>query len=285
MKSADPDLMKALVQVPDLLRKHFMLQMSAPAPQTIIKNRRWWRRERPFTHFVATDVFVPEFYAELESAFREVLARGLSQTSASGFFKRATTGYDAYIYPFPPSISSPLAFFISRGWCDLLASLAKVAVTGDVSAALHHHEPESSDGTVHNDLNPGWFITSPREDGINPADSSSCDYKRGVPHKLGGNPIERIRALSMIFFLNNGPWRPGDGGECALYARQHAPLDEVSVPPINNSLLVFECTPYSYHRFLSNRAGSRDSIILWLHRERQYVVERWGESAIVKWSR
>ena len=254
-------------------------------PQVVLKNRRWWYRQRPFAHFFASDVFVPTFYKELETAFREVLASGLHEKRSSGGFTRSGSGYDAYIYSFPVGIEGPLSFFISRGWHDLLASLVGIDVTGDVSAALHHHEPGSRDGIVHNDLNPGWFVAQPRPDGINPANSTLCNYNQGVPHEAGTTPIERTRAIAMIFFLNNAQWRAGDGGECALYSRSQPSGSSTPIPPINNSLLIFECTPYSYHRFLSNRSNSRDSVILWLHRERQVVLERWGESAIVKWSR
>jgi hypothetical protein len=259
--------------------------MSPPAPQAVLKNRRWWRRHRPFAHFVATDVFVPAFYQELEGQFRDVLASGLHETRGSSGFTRSGSGYDAYIYSFPATMDGPLCFFVSRGWHDLLASLVGVDATGDVSAALHHHEPGSHSGIVHNDLNPGWFVARPRPDGINPASSSLCNYNQGTPHEPGTTPVERTRAVAMIFFLNNALWRTGDGGECALYSRDQHSQPAASVPPIDNSVLIFECTPYSYHRFVSNRARSRDSVILWLHRERQPVLERWGEGAIVKWSR
>ncbi len=254
--------------------------MTPPEPAEVLQSRRWWRRERPFTHFVATDVFSPEFYAELEGSFRAILAGGLDKS-----FPRGKTGYDAYIHSFPPGIDGPLSFFVSRGWHDLLAALAGVKVTDDVGAALHHHEPGSRDGTIHNDLNPGWFDASAAgADGINRASSARCDYKHGEPLTPGAQPVERIRAIAMIYFLNNAPWREGDGGECALYAHRGSTAVQ-SIPPVSNSLLAFECTPYSYHRFLANRAGTRDSVVLWLHRKREHAVERWGQRAIVTWSR
>jgi hypothetical protein len=252
----------------------------------VLQNRRWWHRSRPFGHFVADDVFVRAFYDEIEGAFRAVLDKGLSETRAGGAFSRASSGYDAYIHPLPSTIDGPLAFFLSRGWHDLLASLAGVRATGDMSVALHHHEPHSRDGVIHNDLNPGWFVSRPRADGINPADARACNYNRGTPHAAGATPVERVRAVAMIFFLNNGAWKPADGGECALYAtREGAPEPEARIAPIDNSILVFECTPRSLHRFLGNRAAARDSVILWLHRDRSEAVARWGERAIVKWSR
>jgi hypothetical protein len=138
---------------------------------------------------------------------------------------------------------------------------------------------------VHNDLNPGWFIDRPRPDGINSAASTWCDYHHGEPCAAGTTPVCRIRAIAMLYFLNNGPWRPGHGGECGLYADRDASQPSAKVGPVDNSILIFECTPWSFHRFLSNTAGPRDSVILWLHRKRELAVNRWGERSIVKWSR
>ena len=250
-----------------------------PEPRAVMSNRRWRRRERPFTHFIATDIFTLDFYAVLEEAFQATLASGLDKS-----YQRGKSGYDAYIHSFAPTIDGPLSFFVSRSWHDLLASVVGVEITDDVSAALHHHEPHSRDGTIHNDLNPGWFAASAREDGINCATSALCDYKHGEPRAPGTQPVERIRAIAMIYFLNNSPWKKGNGGECALYLHRSSASFE-TVPPVNNSMLVFECTPRSYHRFLSNRSGTRDSVILWLHRKREYAVERWGARSIVTWSR
>jgi hypothetical protein len=55
------------------------------------------------------------------------------------------------------------------------------------------------------------------------------------------------------------------------------------VPPINNSMLLFECTPYSYHSFISNRRSVRNCLVMWLHRPKEEVTARWGETVIEKW--
>jgi 2OG-Fe(II) oxygenase superfamily len=253
--------------------------MSTIDPRSVIRNRQWWKRAAPFPHFIGRDVFVTDFQRGLEEAFGAVLSQERDKA-----FTRSARGYDAYIYPYPPTIDGPLSFFISRGWRDLLASMVGVEVTDDVSAALHHHEPRSKHGVVHNDLNPGWFVDRPRADGINSASSTWCDYHHGEPHEPGATPVCRVRAIAMLYFLNNGPWKAGQGGECALYADRDAPEPGVKIAPIDNSILVFECTPWSFHRFLSNGASTRDSIILWLHRDRRHALDRWGERAIVKWS-
>jgi Rps23 Pro-64 3,4-dihydroxylase Tpa1-like proline 4-hydroxylase len=86
-------------------------------------------------------------------------------------------------------------------------------------------------------------------------------------------------------FLHNPPWREGDGGETGLYSRSSQPVSEPTkaIAPINNSLLIFECRPNSYHSFLSNRNGPRNSMIMWLHRPKNDVEQRWGSNSIIHW--
>ena len=52
---------------------------------------------------------------------------------------------------------------------------------------------------------------------------------------------------------------------------------------MNNSLVLFECTPFSWHGYLGNRAKPRNSVVMWLHRPKADVVARWGEPSIVRW--
>ena len=69
------------------------------------------------------------------------------------------------------------------------------------------------------------------------------------------------------------------GGETGLYGagRQTAHTDSALIPPVNNSLILFECTPHSYHRFVANPGMVRNSIVMWLHCTEAHAVERWGE--------
>jgi hypothetical protein len=262
------------------------LRAVMPSPRAVLQSRRWCSRKLPFPYLASQDIFVPAFYDELVAAFQAVLDNGLSEIRTSHGFSRAASGYDAYIHSLPPNIDGPLAFFASRGWHDVLATVTNVKTTDDLSVALHHHEPHSKDGIIHNDLNPGWFVSRPRIDGINLADGDACNYNRGTPHASGTTPFERTRAVAMIFFLNNGEWRNGDGGECGLYTTREGSAEPAArIAPIDNSLVVFECTPHSFHRYMGNGQRTRDSVILWLHREKRDVVERWGERAIVKWTR
>jgi hypothetical protein len=124
---------------------------------------------------------------------------------------------------------------------------------------------------VHNDLNPG---------------QEAANTGSGEPDLLR-SPFEplTVRAIAMIYYVGNAPWAPGDGGVTGLYFGPNDPVDRPAkvVPPINNSLLTFECTPKSFHSFISNRVHPRTCIVLWLHRHRADAILRWGEKTIIEW--
>jgi hypothetical protein len=253
----------------------------------LIANRAWWRHSDPFAHIVARDVFTSDYYQSLERAFKGLLARGLSETPNPGRFSRTMRSYDVYSLNLSRKTEGPLQVFRSRAWHDLLSAVTGVEVTGDVNGGFHHHVVGSKSGRLHNDLNPGWFADRPAADGVNLARHDLCDYLHGTARAAGVAPRCTVRAVAMLFYLANAEWQPGDGGETGLYPEPRCGVSHATalVPPHNNSILAFECSPHSYHAFLTNRRHVRNSVILWLHRTTQSVAARWGERAIVRWPR
>jgi hypothetical protein len=257
--------------------------------EAALENRRWVWRDLPFPFLTATNVFTPAVYEGMVAGFRDVLARGLRDSGRiQDAFTRNMAGYDAYSYIFTNADKGPLALFASQEWHDLLASVFRIEATGGVSIALHHHQAGGKNGRPHNDLNPGWFIDMPqgtKPGTINVQDPAINSYPTGRCYVANGTCHETVRAIAVLFYLNNPSWKEGDGGETGLYrAVNYAAEDAaVRVPPVNNSLLAFECSPWSYHGFIQNRAHSRDSVIMWLHRPKVDVVRRWGEHSIVGW--
>lgn len=251
----------------------------------ILSRRAYWRRVHPFPHVVATDVFEPGFAGALSDAFQEHLGRGLASGADPDRFARRVPGYGAHVLNLRPATEGPLAVFLSRPWRDMLASLFSVEATLDVDAALHHHEVGSPTGWVHNDLNPGFFVDRPRPDGINASDAEACDYQRGTAAPGLGPVRETVRAVAVLYYLSNEPYEAGDGGETGLYGSAGDRVSEPAamVPPVNNAMVAFECTPRSYHAFLSNRKKPRSCVAMWLHRRREEVVRRWGERSIERW--
>jgi hypothetical protein len=234
---------------------------------------------------VAQNVFKSGLYGQMAAQFQSMLDKGVSDNPAQDRFARTIKGYDAYAMSFTSSLDGPLAFFVSRPWHDMLARFLGIEATGDINGGFHHHEPGSGSGRPHNDLNPGWFVDAPRHDGINVSSYEICDYHTGKAASADAKRRETVRAAALLFYLNNPPWSPGDGGETGLYLDPNQPIDEPTAraAPVNNSLLLFECTPHSYHAFLRNHRSGRNSLIMWLHRTKAEVETRWGNRAIVYW--
>jgi hypothetical protein len=243
----------------------------APVIPDILANRRWWRCQQPFPHYVAPRVFTQETYRALVTAFRATTA------SQRGYLAK----HDIHGTTFGPALTGPLRLFASRPWHDMLAGLFGVAATGHVSGGTHYHERRSSNGFPHNDLNPGWFIDYSSPDGIILPQHDLCQYTTGATTS-SETPRRVIRAVAAIYYLGNPAWKPGDGGETGLYASASDPIDSpvARIAPRNNTLLAFECTPYSFHGFISNGAHPRTSIVMWLHRESSDVEARWGPGVI-----
>jgi hypothetical protein len=251
----------------------------------ILDNRAWFNCSVPFPHVTANRVFKSEYFATLKDDYASLLARGLSETPVKNRLSRNIGGYDAYALALPPQYDGPLSIFMSRPWHDMLAGLFEADCTGHINCGIHHHPVGSKNGWVHNDLNPCFFVDYHSPNGINVVRHDLCSYTRGRVFRAGVRPRRLVRRVAMLFYLCNGPWFRGDGGVTGLYGSKDDAVDRpaASVPPIDNSILVFECTPYSFHSFISNPFKPRNCVIMWLHSEVSTIIARWGEGKIVEW--
>ncbi len=252
--------------------------------EDILANRAWLRCACPFPHVTARNVFVPEFYRELAAGMTDILSRGLSEVPCRDRFSRSIPGYDSYGIGFHAPLDGPLSLFLSVAWRDLLCRLFGVGPTPYVFAGAHHHAPGSQNGFIHNDFNPTWFVRA-EEDTIQ-TPHPDCSYRTGVGRFDAASKIEVVRGAAMIFFVLNDGWQPGDGGETALYSSPTSPIAEPAIrcPPENNSLIAFECTPYSFHTFLQNRRLPRTSIIMWVHRSLEEATDKFGHERLERWA-
>jgi hypothetical protein len=254
-----------------------------------LNNRRWVWRDDPFPHVTARDVFKPDAYEKLVGGFRDVFNRGLAETGkVQDGFTRSMSGYDAYAHILTPATTGPLTLFVSQEWHDMLAKLFNVEAMGGVSVALHHHKVGGKNGRPHNDLNPGWFVEPPagtKPGTVNIQDPSVNSYTNSKTFVPNVTAQERVRGVAILYYMNNPPWRPGEGGETGIYRAVNCAAEDaaVRVGPVNNSILAFEVSPWSYHGFISNHTHTRDAIVMWLHRSKADVARRWGEHMIVGW--
>ncbi|MGW4089805.1 2OG-Fe(II) oxygenase family protein [Nocardia sp. NPDC004750] len=253
-----------------------------PVPQwfaEIFAHRRWIRRSRPFPHVYARDVFVPEFYQRLTEQLEQVRGKRPDLVAP------VADGYSAGGIRLEDLRDGPLAVFTSREWHDLVARLGGVEPTGDVEGSVHHHGSGSPFGRPHNDLNPAWFPGPPPGPGEVRLPDATVHTKTGA-RATGVVARETVRGVAVQFYLGNPGWQPGDGGETALYdhvAQGAAPQSVSLVPPLDNSLLLFEVTPRTWHTFAGNNINDRNSVLMWVHRTKADAERRWGGDKIVHW--
>jgi len=244
---------------------------------------KWLEYQRPFRHFRAFNVFTDDVYVALERNFLSLLS---GECDARPGFAKTDSRYDALMLGVQSSIA-PLFFpLFTREWHDLITHLVGVRATGYVDGGLHHHPIGSADGWIHNDLCQGWFPESNPTDGVVLSDHELCDYRTGEPLSAEVKPLCLVRSVALIFFLANCKWAPGAGGETGLYS---TPYDEISQPdavvePENNSLVLFECSPHSYHCYLQNHYSERNSIVLWAHSTPEIAAMKYGRFCIQGWT-
>ena len=235
----------------------------------------WSVQLRPFRHVRARRVFREESYCRLEEEFSALLTGGPDKGPE---FRQNQPGYDALVLGVREQLASRFRPLFERLWIDFLAGLLDLKALPQVDGALHHIPRNSRSGWVHNDFCSAWFDERLTGEIVFP-ERESCDYFTGTPQKASARPKEFVRAATMIFYLNNPEWRKGYGGETGLYPASRANLgEEYAVAPVNNSLLLFECSPHSYHRLLANPGCVRNSIILWLHCSVEDAQSRWGRA-------
>lgn len=225
----------------------------------LLASRRWRWRTTPFPHVVGEDVFAPDVYEQLVKDFRLLV----EEQEAAHY----NTQHDFFGSSLFPGQCGALELFLSPAWYELFARLFDVRGPGFLTGGVHRHQPGSRDGFPHNDIYP-----------------EKLDVRRAGSDVLGfGGRVEgkAVRAVAILFYLNNGPWQPGDGGETALYWDWKDPvsLPVDSVPPRDNTLFAFGCNPHSYHSFRSNRRR-RDSVISFVYRGLDDYRRLWGDEGV-----
>jgi hypothetical protein len=247
------------------------LQLPDGELDSMLLNRRWIVRPRPFRYIVARDVFTPPVYARLEESYRGVLER----TTGSAYLKK----HDIHGGGLVPENAEDFAPLLSRQWHDMIARIFEINATGHVIAGIHHHRIGSANGSPHNDTNPVWFNGDPQPPELEFARHDYVDYTTGKVQRDDATPRQVMRGVALMYYLANPQWSPGDGGETGLYrSRRDDPERPVArIPPLNNSLFAFECTPRSWHGFISNRRLERNTVIMWLHRSYEEATELFGE--------
>ena len=242
---------------------------------------QWWECSLPFRHFSATDVLDSESYNELCHQFSLILETTAGKRKGEYKMRRAQGNNDCLVLGLTDKLATAFSPFFTETWLRSLAELLDLKFLPRVEGALHSNPKASRTGWIHTDCCSAWFdeSNSTTETLMLPP-RGRCSYFTGQAKVPEANPKEYIRAATMIFYLCNDGWEQGDGGETATYSTDRETEDTMVklIPPLNNSLFLFECTPHSYHRFITNPGRTRNSVILWLHSSVSDAEARWGTS-------
>lgn len=240
---------------------------------------RWREYSVPFRHFSAADVFDSESYKELSHQFNLILETTAGKRDGLYKMRSAPGNSDGLILGLTDKLAAAFAPLFTEAWLRSLAELLNIKFLPRIEGALHSNPQGSRTGWIHTDCCSAWFDESNcKVDELIFPPRGRCNYFNGKAKNPTAKPTEYIRAATMIFYLCNDGWMPGDGGETGIYNADHeAEASMIKlIQPSNNSLFLFECSPHSYHRFISNPGGTRNSIILWLHTSVEDAETRWG---------
>ena len=250
--------MAATVNGPDAGLDSAAIEDTAWTREVVLANRRWLWRRKPFPHVTARQVFLPAFYGEGESI-------------------TYNSEYDFVGGPLTDAAPTPLQFFLSPEWHDPFVSMFGFEPVPYVSAGIHRHRPGSRSGFPHNDIK---VEPLPQE-----ASTTVGAGSPGQQMDIKGVGGQCVRGAAILFYLNGNGWQAGDGGGTGLYRHwSDAVTSPYSIiPPFDNSFLAFECSPYSYHSFLTNRR-QRDSIVVFLYRSLESYLELWGQEGVSQYA-
>lgn len=240
----------------------------------------WQESQLPFRHFSASDVFDATTYQRLSEQFSQILDTTAGLREGRYKMRPAQGANDGLVLGLTDHLAEAFAPLFTEAWLRSLAMLLDLNFLPRIEGALHSNPQNSRTGWIHTDCCSAWFDeSSSKLDKIMLPPRGRCSYFTGQPKVAEAKPVEYIRAATMIYYLCNDGWKTGDGGETAIYSQDcETPETLVKlIEPRNNSLLLFECSPRSYHRFITNPGQRRNSIILWLHASVEDALARWGE--------
>jgi hypothetical protein len=239
----------------------------------------WARHREPFVHVRAEGVFEQQVYDQLVAQFNQVMENTRLGETQKPVFRPPSKSYDAMICGLTYKSAQSFLPLFDPDWLKALASIAGFDDARIIDGALHHVPQGSRSGYIHTDFCSAWFDRSNEDDIVRFPVRGMTDYFSGVVRSPAARPVEYIRVATMIFYLANDGWTEGDGGETGLFSTASGIGPKALCPPVNNSLLLFECMPHSFHALQGNPGRDRNSIILWLHADVESVLQRWPTGA------
>lgn len=227
----------------------------------------------------------PFNYLVIENLFDQHIENGLSLLFAELIQKAKPIGkvgevgnliYDALSLPLNLEVlrSSTASVLASVELKELIASSLQIRLDNNIMLGMHRHNPPSKAGWSHTDFAVVSFPNiEPNFNGLRVFhEGCGCEYSDDSRDRQP-NSIKTARAVACLYYIGNPTWKPGMGGETGVLAEPGSRV-VASVPPRNNSLLVFEISPISYHAYLGSPHAQRNCFIWWYHSAPNYLLHR-----------
>lgn len=232
----------------------------------------------PFSHIVIDDFLPARAHARLCARLDTLVQQGLIEHRDLSHLAKMP-GYDCYTWVFPPDAAAPLNVFTSRAFLDYAADLFEIELSGEVSAQFNYHPAGARNGLWHTDFNVAYHtLDQQRPDGTT-VWYYGCNILDGtVTGGSAGPAVPRVRALAFLYYPGGAePLQPDDGGATELGyegPRTGGVATFAAVAPVANRLLMFECSPLSFHRAAANRRVPRAAVVGWFHMTEEAARQR-----------
>lgn len=248
-----------------------------------IKKKHCPTSELPFPHVIIDNAFPEKIHRGLTREFQSAINRGLSLTWNKNLFSRLAI-YNAYIWTPNPASQSFSNIFFTHEWLNFIAGFfPDVKRTNNTGVTFHHHSIKSQDTLIQHGMAYGAFKNDPLPNGIN-AWYHQCKHTQDPTLLDTPDIFHEVRAIAIVYFLNNKPWQKSGGGEISLYHKKEDNEPSVAIAPINNRLLIFEATPHSFHAFKKNLIHERNCIIQWIFEKSEDTFRKYNKKNIVPWT-
>jgi hypothetical protein len=233
--------------------------MSPQAAQSWIDISRMERIDAPFQAYRISNVLPQEHYLSLVREYDFFRSHfrwsRLEDCSMDTFFMREKN-------------SLLLKTFSSAKEIKAVEAITQLPLLPFTETGLHYHPPGQPDGTIHQDYVYVDFVggDAQRTPTVNFSPRSSY-----------------ARAFALIYYFHNDWAGEQSRGGTGLYAPGESYSEDSFsrvgyVPPVNNSALLFECSPNGWHGFVENPEGERVSMITWYLSTAEAMEKKYGIS-------
>jgi 2OG-Fe(II) oxygenase superfamily len=212
----------------------------------------------PFRHIIIDDFLPSDANTALREQFDQILSRSVSEKKDLSRFVRREM-YDVDIFWPQPRLDDAHRYFFSLRYFEMLRKFLKAPISNDTILMYHHHDENKEDNYIHNDYLGGFFMEDSLQNDINPW-YFQCTHS--APPQSENKSRKMMRSAAAIYYLNEN-WDEKQRGETGLFWKNDPRFLAKKIAPLNNRLLVFEVTPFSWHNFMKNNMPSRNSIAQW----------------------